>query len=73
MKYFMSMMVMAWITVMQWSVINNKKSIVFQGQRYVLFEWTGMDHRSDQGLDRRKNSFKEKNQKISNHLWVSNK
>jgi len=31
-------------------------------------EWTGMDHRSDQGSDRRKKSFKEKNQKISNHL-----
>ena len=32
----MSMMVVARVTVIQESVINNKKSIVFQGQQYVL-------------------------------------
>jgi len=28
MYYFMSMMVVAWVTVIQLSVINNKKSII---------------------------------------------
>ena len=30
----MLMIVMAWITVIQSSAVNNKRSIVFQGQRY---------------------------------------
>ena len=64
MYYFMSMMVVAWITVIQLSVINNKKSICVSRAKICTLggidkigigpDRNGLDHGSDHGSDHRK-------------------